>query len=147
MDGSDNGNTDDRCVREFKLVRAAASVGALSAHLATWLPVLGVPDATMHAVHVCCDEVIANACQHSGETAGPILLRAKVEGRHLLLGFRYRAHPFDPAARRHPDLHTPVSLRDIGGLGLHLLQALCNDCHYEFDDDHHHLSLAWRWPP
>ncbi|HWT14935.1 MAG TPA: ATP-binding protein [Patescibacteria group bacterium] len=147
MDESSDDAAISRRVREFELARRPASVGVLNGQLADWLPSFGIPDATLHAVLVCCDELVANACQHAGTTGGPIGMRIEVMDRGMLIGCSYRARDFDLSAHRSPQLHTPVSLRDIGGLGLHLMYALCQRCDYRFHDDHHHITLEWRWSP
>lgn len=126
---------------EFELARELRSVGVLNSALDRWLPERGVPEMALRALQVCCDEILANAVRHSGDVPEPVYVRIVLGERQLLAQFAYRALAFDPAKRPLPNTHTPISLRDIGGLGIHLIKALSDRFEYHYRDGHHCLQL------
>ncbi len=132
--------------REFELARELRSVGLLNLALERWLLDQGVPEPVLRAVQVCCDEILANAIHHGGDVSGPVHARFLVGDDHLRAQFAYRAHAFDPDGRARPDTHTPISLRSIGGLGIHLLKALTDRFEYHYRDGHHCLEFDKRYP-
>ena len=146
MDGAGNRETDKAGVREFELAREPRSVRVLNDTLEHWLTARGVPEAVLRAVQVCCDEILANATHHAAGSRDPIRVRVELRADHVWARFVYRAQDFDPHRQRPPNMHTPVSLRDVGGLGIHLLKSLTDRLDYRYRDGHHCLDFEKRYP-
>jgi sigma-B regulation protein RsbU (phosphoserine phosphatase) len=53
---------------------------------------------------------------------------------------------FDPLSREPPNLAADIAERDVGGLGIHLVRALADDCRYERIDDHNVLTIRLNRP-
>lgn len=132
---------------EFELARELRSVGVLNSALDQWLPGRGVPEPVLRALQVCCDEILANAIKHSGEVPEPVYVRIVLGDSQVKAQFAYRAEAFDPSQRPRPNTHTPISLRDIGGLGIHLIKSLSDRFEYHYRDGHHCLQLEKEFPP
>ena len=133
-------------VREFELARELPSVALLNGTLDRWLPACGVPEPVLRAVQVCCDEILANAVHHAGAVREPIFVRVALQPDRVQAQFAYRAFAFRPDRQERPNTHTPISLRDIGGLGIHLIKSLTDHFEYHYRDGHHCLQFEKRHP-
>ena len=129
----------------FVFARERVSVGRLSAALDCWLPDCGVPEPVLRSMQVICDEVLANALDHCGGVEAPVHLRMAVAQHRVVAQFAYLGHSFDPQAKPKPDVHTPVSLRDMGGLGIHLIKSLSDLFEYHYRDGHHCLRIEKQY--
>lgn len=141
MDESDNWASGNGSVREFELARELRSVDRLNGTLDAWLAERRVPEPVLRAVQVCCDEILANAIHHCGDVREPIFARFLLDKDRLHAQFAYRAEAFDVARQARPNTHTPISLRDIGGLGIHLIKSLTDRFEYHYRDGHHCLQF------
>ena len=80
---------------------------------------------------------------------GPAQQATGRAGQQQTARFRQRdqlARVFDPHRQRPPNMHTPVSLRDVGGLGIHLLKSLTDRLDYRYRDGHHCLDFEKCYP-
>ena len=55
--------------------------------------------------------------------------------------------PFDPFNREEPDTGLSVEERPIGGLGVHLVKNLMDNCHYERRGEHNVVQLSKSFTP
>lgn len=133
--------------REFELARELRSVGVLNDALDPWLLTHQVPESCRRAVQICCDEIIANVILHAGTISEPIRVALRIDDAGLVANFVYRSRQFDPAKRKLPNTTTPVSQRNSGGLGLHLVQSLSERFEFHEEDGHHHLRIEFGFPP
>ena len=133
-------------IREFELARELHSVGVLNEALDAWLHGCAVPESVRRAAQVCCDEIVANVVLHAGEVPDPIRVSMQVDDKLLRASFIYRARKFDPKRRGAPDTNTPVSQRNAGGLGLHIVQSLTQCFEFHEEDGHHHLHIELAFP-
>lgn len=146
MDEADDSAALQQRERDFELAREPRSVRVLNEALERWLTARGVSEPVLRAVQVCCDEILANAIHHNGGARDPIRVRIELGTDRLCARFAYRAQDFDPHSSRSPNTHTPISLRDIGGLGIHLLKSLTDRLDYRYRDGHHCLDFEKRYP-
>jgi len=79
------------------------------------------------------EELFTNAVQHGGcegmSAAVRIELKSLSEG--VFIEIADRGKPFDPTTTATPDLDTPLEMRQIGGLGIHLVRQIVRDLRYE----------------
>jgi sigma-B regulation protein RsbU (phosphoserine phosphatase) len=59
----------------------------------------------------------------------------------MLLTVRDNGAAFDPLSRAVPNLDAEIAERDVGGLGVHLVRTLADDCRYARVDDCNVLSI------
>ena len=50
--------------------------------------------------------------------------------------------PFNPLKRKAPDIKLPLAQRNLGGLGIHLVKSLMDECHYKRKVDENVLTLV-----
>lgn len=60
----------------------------------------------------------------------------------IKLSFRDQAPPFDPLLHKVPELHQPVDERGIGGLGIHLIRSIADECYYARENGCNHFLIV-----
>lgn len=89
------------------------------------------------------DELISNTIKY-GEAEEVRLALDLGSEKQLTLIYSDDGNPFNPLAADSPDLDTPVEDRDIGGLGLMMVQSMTETQEYERTDDLNVLVLTLR---
>jgi anti-sigma regulatory factor (Ser/Thr protein kinase) len=59
----------------------------------------------------------------------------------VILSFMDRGIPFDPLAKKDPDITLPAEERDIGGLGILMTKKMMDDVTYEYKDGQNILRV------
>ena len=94
----------------------------------------GLTDKAIYAVQMAVDEASANIIDHAygGETDDEqIELTCEIRKESLILTLRDKGRPFDMDSIAPPDLNLPLSERQVGGLGIHLIRSLMDSIKYE----------------
>ena len=68
-------------------------------------------------------------------------IQLEVIGAGLRVEFADRGRPFDPTRVAAPDLTVPLSAREPGGLGLHLVRQVMPRVEYRRDGDWNRITL------
>ena len=91
------------------------------------------------------EELFVNAVRHGGCQGVKDAARVRLEllPNGVRVEFSDRGKEFDPAAAPAPDLAAPLSDRQVGGLGLHLVRSIMRDLEYRRADDWNHYTM-WR---
>lgn len=116
----------------YRALRHRSAVGHLNAVVARWLTAREVPETAVGAVQVVLDELIGNLLAHDPNNIDPVEVELQLEAAVLSIRLSYKSADFNPRTAKDVDTVTPVSERRIGGLGLHLIQSLMDNIHYEY---------------
>jgi sigma-B regulation protein RsbU (phosphoserine phosphatase) len=92
---------------------------------------------TIHHVELIAEELLTNIIRAANVDAHSIrvTLECALTPTDILLTTRDDSLEFNPLARTSPDLNKHVAERDIGGLGIHIVKELADDCRYARIDD------------
>lgn len=104
----------------------------------------GVDAGLVHDVLLIAEEVVANVIHYGYKDALEHQITvdiARADGR-LTLEFRDDGEPFNPLDRPPPDLDADIEDRPIGGLGVFLVQELCESVSYAHRDGHNILRVV-----
>jgi len=104
----------------------------------------GASSAAAHDARLIVEEVACNAVEHAVAPGAPLEMHARVDDGRLWLEFRDRGDPFDPTAHAAPDLDEDIEDREIGGLGVFLVQQLADRIEYQRIDDCNVLRITLR---
>lgn len=99
-------------------------------------------------VNLCLDELITNTITHGlqdGQRGEIIVILRAVEG-YLEILIDDDAPEFDPFSAIHPDLDLPIEKRPIGGLGVHFVKTMMDDCQYMRRDRQNRILLKKKLP-
>jgi serine/threonine-protein kinase RsbW len=120
------------------------------ARVRVWLTdagrVLGVPQDVLSRFNVCADEALSNIMRHGhdDEQDLSISLRLTLRGECLELRIEDDGRAFDPLSV--PPRRPYASLEEamVGGLGIHLMRSLMDECRYLRENDKNVLTLYAR---
>ncbi len=65
----------------------------------------------------------------------------KRPGRHVIITFIDSGAPYDPLARKDPDLGAKVEDRKVGGLGIFMVRSCMDDIKYEYKNGQNRLTI------
>lgn len=97
-------------------------------------------------VNLVLDELVVNVCSHAYDGGGhEFEINVNSEPDALSIEVIDDGRPFDPLTEAPPpNLDSPLSERDVGGLGLHLVQTMMDDMKYQRKDGRNHLQVVAR---
>jgi anti-sigma regulatory factor (Ser/Thr protein kinase) len=97
-----------------------------------------VGDGQIHDAELVTEEWLSNVIRAGASANGIALSRLTLDivvtGRGIALTFVDDGPAFDPLSAAPPDLDADLAERGVGGLGLHLIRELADQCHYERRD-------------
>ena len=97
-------------------------------------------------VNLVLDELVVNVCSHAYDDGGhEFEINVDSEPDALSIEVIDDGRPFDPLSDAPPpNLDSPLAERDVGGLGLHLVQTMMDDMKYQRKDGRNHLRVVAR---
>jgi len=92
----------------------------------------GFTDKEIYSVELAADEAASNIIEHAyqGVTDGQIELTCEMCGAEFIISMQDHGKPFDFTKVKKPDLKADLSERQIGGLGIYLMQKLMDEVKY-----------------
>ena len=131
-----------------RLVLSSGTVKDL-AHIGEWVVACcaesGFDGRDTYRVQLAVDEACANVFEHGYDSvAGPIQLDATLVNDVLTFSIRDWGRSFDPDSIVKPDLTASLSERQIGGLGMFLMQQVMDDVRYQFDIGNGNLLILTK---
>jgi len=93
----------------------------------------GLNETGVYAVQLAADEACSNIIEHAYETVddGEIECTCSTDNENLVMIFRDHGSCFDPASLPEPVLSGSLNERQIGGLGIFLINHLMDVVEYE----------------
>ena len=107
------------------------------------------PD-TAYALELAIDELVTNAIAYGYPDggSGKVTVEVAIESDRVMLVVRDDGIAFDPLAQApEPPLEGAVEDRPIGGLGLHLVEAMMDEVRYERQDGENRLTCVKMCQP
>ena len=101
------------------------------------------PKAQMQ-IGVAVEEIFINIASYAyWPDKGKAKIRVEVSEAPLSVTITFLDHgvPFDPLAKKDPDVHIPAAERGVGGLGVFMTKKLMDDVSYEYRDGQNILTL------
>ena len=132
------------CIRDLRLRNDLAEIERLGAAIEAFGDECGLAVGDVYKINLALDELVTNLISYAypdgGEHAIDLHL-ALADGRVTAI-LVDDAAPFDPLVEvAAPDLDAPLDERPIGGLGLHFVRTLMDECSYQRDGERNRLTL------
>ena len=70
------------------------------------------------------------------------MIECSAQGGLCIVVIRDHGRPFDPGRVPAPDLESPISRRQVGGLGIYLMRRLMDEVRFRFDRNGNELTLV-----
>ncbi|MDH3599679.1 MAG: ATP-binding protein [Candidatus Tectomicrobia bacterium] len=124
------------------------SLAPCTAFVAACATAEGVPPQRVSAIELAVEEALVNICRYAyrRETGEVEVHCTRNETQHLLIDLIDTGEPFNILTLPIPDLTTSLDDRQVGGLGVLLIQALVDHVTYRHADGRNILQLAVRLP-
>lgn len=96
---------------------------------------MGMDDDTLYDLQLAVDEACTNVIDYAyqGRSGQPLTVECAEEDGKCVVVIRDCGRPFDPTHVQSPDLTSPLSRRQVGGLGIYLMRKLMDDVCFRFD--------------
>jgi len=106
------------------------------------------PPRALHAITLALDEILTNVIRyaHNDGAAHEITVRVEHTTKGLTAEIEDDGKAFNPLAAPPVDVTKPLSEREVGGLGIHLVRSLMNDVAYERRDGKNVLTITRTIP-
>lgn len=122
----------------FKEIEVSADVEKLEevqSFIREMLEANGCPFKTQMAIDVCVEEIFVNIAHYAyAPEKGTATIRAEISGAppEISITFIDSGKPFNPLAKKDPDVTLPAEEREIGGLGVYMTKKMMDDVSYEY---------------
>jgi len=128
---------------------SSAGVAQAQSRLRGILHARGISDEKQHDVELVAEEWLTNVVRAGGShPAGDVSVELTLQrDARIALTFRDFGPAFNPLAADAPDLDAPIDDRPIGGLGIHLVREVTDDCEYARVDDCNVLRVRFKGEP
>jgi anti-sigma regulatory factor (Ser/Thr protein kinase) len=110
---------------------------------------VGIPQRRIREIELALEEALVNIVNYAyDDPGGTIRIRSCLdEARSMwLIQIMDQGKPFDVAQASDPDIHAPLSEREIGGLGIYLIRKLMDEVSYERSGNRNVLTLCVKLP-
>ena len=92
-----------------------------------------INESVRFSVHFVMEELFTNMVKYNPGNTSDILVNVEKSGAGLVVRLTdYDVDAFDVTAARKVDIQAPLSEREIGGLGLHLIQQMVDSLEYDY---------------
>jgi serine/threonine-protein kinase RsbW len=131
----------------FVLRGERREIGAINEALERAAGAGGVPEPAIRKLQIALDELLTNALSYAKVSPQtPAKVDIVIDQRAVRALLRYQGVNFNPFSdTAAPDLNADVADRPIGGLGVHLVKELMDECTHQFEDDHNILVIGKRF--
>ena len=110
-----------------------------------------VPTPIAMKINLVLDDVLSNIVQYAYPDGGEheIICEFHIYSDHILINISDDGLPFNPLLITPPDTNLALEDRIIGGLGIHLVKSIMDDCHYRRKINQNILTLTkhFKTPP
>ncbi len=120
---------------EKKFDRTIGALGDVFAFVDDFLSSTGADERASLSLRLAAEELFTNFVRHNRASNERIAIELKRDADQLVMQLRdFDVEPFDPAGQEKVDIHKPLSDREVGGLGIHLVENMVDHLTYEYED-------------
>ena len=99
--------------------------------------------AVMNQIDLAVEEIFVNIAHYAyADGAGEVSVRCGFSSGSISVVFEDDGTPFNPLARKDPDITLSAEERKIGGLGIFLTKKFMDDISYSHEDGKNKLSFS-----
>ena len=112
--------------------------------LAEWVDWLNLPMELSMSINLALEEAVVNVMQYAypKEKPGKVMVEAWRSQGNICFAISDSGIPFDPTKQKEADTTLPAEKRQIGGLGIFLVNQLMDTVEYEYYNDKNNLYLV-----
>lgn len=137
-------------VKEISLINNISQVPMLTAWVDAVGEELSLPSTAMFQLNLALEEAVVNVMNYAypGEEGRPVFLRAESsmaeDGQErVIFTLTDEGVPFDPTKEAKPDITLSAEERQIGGLGIFLVEQLMETVEYRRSEKRNVLTMTY----
>lgn len=130
--------------RELTLEATVANTETVTAFVEDFLNEIGCSMRVITQINVAVDELFSNIANYAYKPKtgkATVSLAVSDEGKTVTVTFTDSGVPYNPLAKKDPDVTLSADERQIGGLGIYMVKKTMDDVTYEFKDGKNILSI------
>jgi len=132
---------------DFTLENKLCELQKLHAYVETLHTEWQICNKTTHQINLILEELFSNIVLHGNQAASN---RVEFSIERLMSELRITVSDngpaFDMTCSAQPDISLPLEKRKCGGLGILLVQKICDSCHYTRKDGKNTITLSKTLP-
>ena len=131
-------------MNELTLEAKVDNLNLVMAFVDAYLESLDCPVRTQMQIDVAVEEVFVNVASYAyTPDTGEVNIRIEMEQdpRAVAITFEDRGIPYDPLAKKDPDITLSAEERQIGGLGIYMVKKSMDDMQYRYEDGKNILTI------
>ena len=134
---------------EMRIAIDLAEIDRVNAGFNKFATANGVCENVRRSLNLVFDEILNNAISYGFERPdmGRIDVSAELGNERIYVTISDDGKPYDPLSRPEPNTTLDLEVRDIGGLGVHLIRNVMDDVSYEYRDGCNVLVLQKSLAP
>jgi len=131
---------------ELEIRNRLDELGRATAWLEDFAGRLELPAETHYRLDLGLAEAVTNVISYAFPDGAEHLIRLRLQtnGEGVSLEVEDDGLPFDPLQREEPALPQTLEEAPIGGLGIHLIRSMLDECHYQRKADRNLLTMVAR---
>jgi len=129
---------------ELRLLAKTENLQQVLSFVNGYLEENGCPAAAIQTVEIVAEEIFVNIASYAyGSEEGEAVVRVEMQDspRAAVITFIDSGIPFDPLAKKAPDLSLSAEERQIGGLGILMVRKLMDRAEYAYQDRKNILTV------
>jgi anti-sigma regulatory factor (Ser/Thr protein kinase) len=133
-------------VAELRIRNRLDELARASTWLAQFAEGLALPDETLFRLDLGLTEALSNVVAYAYADAADheIRIRLAADTGAVRLEVEDDGRPFDPLQMERPRLPDSLEEAPVGGLGIHLIRSMLDECHYRREAGWNRLTLVAR---
>lgn len=127
----------------LKVEADTANLDKVTAFVEEQLEAYGCPPAISIQIQVALEELFVNIAHYAYDgQPGPAEIQTDLREGTAILRFIDQGKPFDPLARKDPDVSKPAAKRQVGGLGIYMVKKTMDSVSYQRMGDRNVLTIC-----
>lgn len=128
---------------EKKFKKDFGSLEGISGYIRTFAEENGLDDATVFTLNFVVEEIFTNMVKYQPQSGQDVLIGLSTDGTKLKMTLTdFGVEYFDPTAAPPVDTDKPLSEREPGGLGVHLVKMYVDTFNYRYVDNNSIITLT-----
>jgi serine/threonine-protein kinase RsbW len=131
---------------DLQMPNELSALDAVVQRVSALITECGADSAALFAANLALEELITNILKYGYDDQEKHWIGVRVEtgGDRFHLEISDDGHPFNPFELAPPDTTLPMEERQIGGLGIHFVRSMLDECLYERRDGMNVVRVSKR---
>ncbi len=131
-------------MKELNIPATVENINTVTAFVDEQLESIECPMKIQMQIDIAIDELFGNIAHYAyNPDVGPATVRVEVQEDPLavIITFIDNGVPYDPLAKKDPDITLSADEREIGGLGIYMVKKTMDDITYEYKNGQNILTV------